>query len=88
MITKRASRSSPDPDLAAWCEALAQTAIAPDVVPPGWQTVAQISKTTKIPTPTLQKKMQRLVAAGKAERKMFRVQLAKNVRPVPHYKLK
>jgi hypothetical protein len=78
----------PDPDLAKWCEALAAVTAPADTVPPGWRTAKQIATQTKTPVPTLQNKLKRLVAAGKAERKKFRVQLAKNVRPVPHYKLK
>ena len=72
----------------AWAAALAQISTPVDVVPPGWQTTQQIAAKTKIPVPTLQQKLKRLVASGKAERKMFCVRLAKNSRPVPHYRLK
>lgn len=72
----------------AWAAALAQISTPVDVVPPGWQTIQQISDKTKVPTPTLQQKLNRLVASGQAERKMFRIRLAKNTRPVPHYRLK
>jgi hypothetical protein len=41
-----------------------------------------------IPKATLQQRVNRLVASGQAERKMFRVRLAKNTRPVAHYRLK
>ena len=77
-------------DLAAsaWAAALAQISTPVDVVPPGWQTIQHISAATRVPIPTLQQKLNRLWASGKAERKMFRVRLAKNTRPVPHYKLK
>ena len=77
-------------DLAAsaWAAALSQISTPVDVVPPGWQTIQQIAAKTKIPVPTLQQKLKRLVASGKAERKMFCVRLAKNSRPVPHYRLK
>ena len=77
-------------DLAAsaWAAALLQISTPVDVVPPGWQTIQQIAAKTKIPVPTLQQKLKRLVASGKAERKMFCVRLAKNTRPVPHYRLK
>ena len=78
----------PDPDLAQWCAALAAITTPTDVVPPGWQTIQQIAGKTKIPVPTLQQKLNRLVASGQAERKMFRIRLAKNTRPVPHYRLK
>ena len=72
----------------AWAAALLQISTPVDVVPPGWQTIQQISDKTKVPTPTLQQKLNRLVASGQAERKMFRIRLAKNTRPVPHYRLK
>ena len=72
----------------AWAAALAAIATPVDVVPPGWQTTQQIAAKTKVPVTTLQQKLQRLVAGGQAERKMFRIRLAKNTRPVPHYKLK
>ena len=77
-------------DLAAsaWAAALSQISTPVDVVPPGWETTQQIAAKTKIPVPTLQQKLKRLVASGKAERKMFCVRLAKNTRPVPHYRLK
>lgn|GEM_PF-3547144 len=72
----------------AWAAALSQITTPVDIVPPGWQTIQQISAKTKVPVPTLQQKLKRLVASGKAERKMFRICLAKNTRPVPHYRLK
>jgi hypothetical protein len=78
----------PDADLAQWCKALLESTAPTDVVPPGWFSVRGLAAKLKTPIPTLQGKMQRLFKAGKAERKNFRVQLEKNVRPVPHYKLK
>jgi hypothetical protein len=77
-------------DLAAsaWAAALLGATVAPDVVPPGWFTVRGLALKLKTPVPTIQGKMQRLFAAGKAERRNYRVQLEKNVRPVPHYRLK
>jgi hypothetical protein len=86
-MSKRA-KLKPDPDLAEWCKALLESAAPVDVVPPGWFSVRGLAKQLATPIPTLQGKMQRLYKAGKAERKSFRVQLEKNVRPVPHYKLK
>lgn len=72
----------------AWAAALSQITTPVDIVPPGWQTIQQIAAKTKVPVPTLQQKLNRLVASGQAERKMFRIRLAKNTRPVPHYRLK
>ena len=77
-----------DPDLAQWCKALLESTAPVDVVPPGWFSVRGLALKLKTPVPTIQTKMQRLFAAGRAERKNFRVQLEKNVRPVPHYRLK
>ena len=72
----------------AWAAALAAIAMPVDAVPPGWNTVQQIATKTKTPVATLQKKLKHLIDAGQAERKMFRIQLQTNARPVPHYKLK
>lgn len=81
------SRRTTDPDLAQWCAALAAIPTPVDIVPPGWQTVQQISDKIKVPVPTLQQKLKRLVSSGQAERKMFRIRLARNTRPVPHFRL-
>ena len=84
---KSAKIVTPDPDLAQWCAALAAITTPIDIVPLGWQTTQQIAAKTKVPVPTLQQKLKRLVASGKAERKMFCVRLAKNTRPVPPSRL-
>lgn len=84
-MKSKLSTSRPDPDLAQWCAALAQITAPADVVPPGWQTAQQLSAKTRVPLATLQQKLKRLVAGGKAERKMFCIRLAKQTRPVPHY---
>lgn len=78
----------PDPDLAKWCAVLAELNAPTDVVPPGWRTLGEIAKQIGITLPTLQRKIRWLLKEGKAERKNFRIQLAKNVRPVAHYRLK
>jgi hypothetical protein len=85
-MSKRAKLKA-DPDLAEWCKALLESTAPTDVVPPGWFSVRGLAAKLKTPVPTLQGKMQRLFKAGRAERKNFRVQLEKNVRPVPHYRL-
>ena len=85
---KSAKVVTPDPDLAQWCAALAAITTPVDIVPLGWETTQQIAAKTKVPVPTLQQKLKRLVAAGQAEQKMFCIRLAKNTRPVPHYRLK
>jgi len=84
---KTRGKIPPDPDLAKWCQALAAVTAPVDTVPPGWRTARQIAAQTKTAVPTLQSKLKQLVESGQAERKDFRVQLAKNVRPVPHYRL-
>ena len=81
-------RAKPDPDLARWCAALAAPSVAPDVVLSGWFTIAQLADMMDRSIPNTSERVRRMVAAGKAEKKMFRIQLAEKVRPVPHYKLK
>ena len=85
---KKGQVTAEDLAASAWAAALAQIATPPDVVPSGWKTAQQIAAKTGVPVPTLQQKLKRLLATGKAERKMFRVRLAQQTRPVPHYKLK
>jgi hypothetical protein len=77
-------------DLAAsaWAAAFSQIATPVDTVPPGWHTAQQLAEKTRVPVPTIQQKLKRLLATGKAERKMFCVRLVKQTRPVPHYRLK
>lgn len=77
-----------DPELAQWCEALAQISTPVDAVPPGWKTINQLCYKTGIARQALRQKIKRLLAAGQAERKMFRIRLAKNTRPAPHYRIK
>jgi hypothetical protein len=72
----------------AWSAALRGPIVPPDVVPPEWFTVRGLAKKLQTPVPTIQGKIKRLFKEGKAERKHYRVQLEKNVREVPHYKLK
>jgi DNA-binding IclR family transcriptional regulator len=87
-MKSKLSTTKADPDLAQWCAALAQLTTPVDVVPPGWLTAQGLADKIEIPKATLQQRLNRLVASGQAERKMFRVRLAKNTRPVPHYRLK
>jgi hypothetical protein len=87
-MKSKISTAKADPDLAQWCAALAQITAPADIVPPGWQTAQQLAAKTRVPVPTLQQKLKRLVDGGQAERKMFCVRLVKQTRPVPHYRLK
>ena len=84
----KGAQLKPDPDLAQWCKALAQITTPVDVVPPGWRTARQIAAQTKTAVPTLQTKLKHLCNSGKAEQKLFRIKLARNTRPVPHYRLR
>jgi hypothetical protein len=72
----------------AWSAALRGAIVQPDVVPPEWFTVRGLAKKLKTAVPTIQCRIKRLLKEGKAERRHYRVQLEKNVRPVPHYRLK
>jgi hypothetical protein len=85
---RKRTKLKPDPDLAQWCKALLESTAPTDVVPAGWFSVRGLAAKLKTPVPTLQGKIKQLLATGKAERKNFRVQLDKTVRPVPHYKIK
>jgi hypothetical protein len=72
----------------AWAAALSDICPPADIVPHGWLTAKELARQTRTPVPTLQAKLKQLVEQGKAERKKFRIRLEKNVRPVPHYKLR
>lgn len=78
----------PDAELARWCQILSQSSVAPDKVPAGWFTVAQLADKLDRSHCNTSERVRKMVAAGKAEKKMFRIQLEEKVRPVPHYKLK
>ena len=79
---------SPDLDLARWCAQLATVGAAPEVVPPGWFTVKEIGRAQGKSECVTSENIKKLVKRGGAERKMFSIRLAHNVRPVPHYRLK
>ena len=78
----------PNDDLARWCQILSQSSMAPDEVPAGWFTVAQLADKLDRSHCNTSERVRKMVAAGKAEKKMFRIQLEEKVRPVPHYRLK
>ena len=79
---------NPNDDLARWCQILSQSSMAPDEVPAGWFTVAQLADKLDRSHCNTSERVRKMVAAGKAEKKMFRIQLEEKVRPVPHYRLK
>lgn len=78
----------PDAELARWCQILSQSSVAPDKVPAGWFTVAQLADKLDRSHCNTSERVRKMVAAGKAEKKMFRIQLEEKVRPVSHYRLK
>ena len=80
------SRTKPDPDLAAWCAALASTVVQ-DAVPPGWFTIKQLSATLRKPVPTIYRLVAEATAAGRCEVARYRVTTGSVTRPVAHYKL-
>lgn len=71
-----------------WEQALADAMGCGDLVPKGWLTRKQISERLGKSLPTAQRHTNFLISAGKAERKMFRVECNGIIRPVPHYRLK
>lgn len=83
----RANKVTADADLAKWCAALAAPLVAPETVPAGWFTVAALAEKLDRSICNTSERVRRMVASGKAEKRMFRIQLAEKVRPVPHYKL-
>lgn len=76
-----------DPDLAAWCAALASP-IVTDEVPPGWHTCRELGEKLGKADATIGKLLSRAVAEGRAERRLFRIATGAGARPVPHYKLR
>lgn len=78
--------NSPDPDLAAWCAALASP-VPSDAVPPGWLTTRQIAAKLGKSDSTVGTLLCRAVREGRAQRQHFRIPAAGTVRPVPHYKV-
>ena len=87
--TKGGGKLSPslDPDLAKWCAALTAP-IVEDEVPPGWHTSRELSKRLCKSESRMGELLQAALAAGKCERKEFRINLNGRSRPVPHYRLK
>jgi hypothetical protein len=80
-------KAKPDPDLEAWCKALA-TPIILDEVPPGWFTARALAKKLGKADSTMGKLLNRAVLEGRAERQDFRIVAGTITRPVPHYRLK
>ena len=85
---KSAKKVTPDTELAAWCAALSQSSVAPEVVPPGWFTVSQLAAKWGRSECATGERVKRLYRDGKVLRKEFIVQLQQIVRRTPHYRLK
>jgi len=80
--------STPDPDLAAWCAALA-SATPTDVVPPGWFTPAQLADKLGMTPDRMKRQITELMRLDKCETKKFRIENGgRGVYPLPHYRLK
>jgi hypothetical protein len=75
-----------DPDLAAWCKALASPIIE-DTVPPGWFTTRQLAKSLGKGESRMGHILCAAVLDGRAEKKNFRITSGQVTRPVPHYRL-
>jgi hypothetical protein len=84
---KTRGKIPPDPDLAAWCAALASPH-ATDDVPPGWLTARQLADKLGKPDATVGKLLSRAVAEGRCERQSFRIMAGQVARPIPHYRLR
>lgn len=60
----------------------------PEPVPDGWLTVPQLVHREKIPSPTLKRRLKRLLSAGKVERKSFRLKVKDGrLMPIAHYRM-
>jgi hypothetical protein len=80
--------STPDPDLQAWCAALA-SATPTDVVPPGWFTPAQLAEKLGMTSERMKRRITELMRLDKCETKKFRIENGgRGVYPLPHYRLK
>jgi hypothetical protein len=79
--------TTPDPDLAKWCAALAAPVVV-DEVPPGWVTARDLMGKLGKAESTVGKLLHRAVRDGRAERQDFRIVIGNATRPIPHYRLK
>lgn len=84
---KAKASTAPDPDLAAWCAALAATA-ATDKVPPGWLRMTELAAMIGKSDSQTAKLVRKAADDGRCETAMFRVQCGQRVMGLRHYKLK
>lgn len=59
---------------------------APDKVPAGWKTSAQLAKESGLGICRTQRALKKLVKQGQVEIKLFRVKVTAKTLPVPHYR--
>jgi len=85
-MSRKTKQIGSDPDLAAWCAALAAPQ-TPDEVPPGWHTAKELAAALGKAGPTIGTMLSRAIAEGKCERKDFRIISGQITRPIPHYRL-
>ena len=82
-------KPKPDNDLADWCAALASVVpMSVEVVPTGWKTIFQLADEHKTSQTTIRTKVGELIAAGRAERRKFRVDRNGHIHALYHYRLK
>lgn len=79
--------AKPDPQLQAWCEALAPRHEI-DAVPAGWFTAVQLGEMLGKDRSTVTTLLQTAIKEGRAEVKKFRVRTGqRGIYPTPHYRL-
>ena len=79
--------TTPDPDLARWCAALASTATA-DEVPLGWLRMSELATMLGKSESHMAKLIRRSADDGRCETAMFRVPCGQKVMALRHYRLK
>ena len=84
---KSAKNVTADPQLAAWCAALASTA-ATDEVPPGWLRMTELAAMIGKSDSQTAKLVRKAADDGRCETAMYRVQCGQRVMGLRHYKLK
>jgi hypothetical protein len=59
-----------------------------DKVPEGWMHVRELAVLAKLPTSTMQHRLEKAMDANKLQKKQFRIRCGRNISPVWHYKNK
>lgn len=57
-------------------------------VPAGWFTMAELAEEIGMSESNARRRMVHMLKAGAVEKRIYRIQLERQVRPVPHYRLK